>query len=437
MDRLPPEISLLIFQAVPKSDLKSLRLVSKTIDMPAAKLLFTRVYASVHREDLDVLHAIANHPTLRSLVQEIIYSGVYFHTGSIPPEDELLQHNVDPSRQCYLAHMEQQQKMLKGKHLHLDIAVAMISMPNIRKVTLTNHWYPPGDLLGPGCFSRRHPRDGDVRVGTPLSRAYPRFAKEPCGVPLRSGSRTYPRLNIDYGFTVMCSAMKLACTSIQQLSVDYFVDCYQSDRRLTRGISPGSFLFSSHDLELCYAAFSQLRKISFSLCPASTDYERNILMEGNIATVLAAATELKELRFDFTCDSNDVPLEKFLGTHVWPQLRSISLLNKEMSEDELVALLKRHCKTLKVLCLDSCELYGGTWASAAQKMCQWLALESATFFDLIEREGPCRQKILCDQLAKYVLSGEWHSIYDENYRPQTPIIARTSYHDWDDSGDDF
>ncbi|OAA34217.1 F-box domain, Skp2-like protein [Metarhizium rileyi] len=422
MDELPPEVSLLIFQVVPKSDLKSLRLVSKKINMLATKFLFTRVYASLHHEDLDVLHAIARHPTLSTLVKEIVYSGVYFHMYEIGPEDEFLQHKDDPGRQYYLAHVEQQEEMLKQRHHdEVIIFIALSLMPNIRRVTLTNHWCPTRDLLGTGYSIpgyAKPPRD--VKVGGPLSRAYPPSAKEPSGLPLQRGLRKHCRMNIDYGFRVMYRAMNLARPSIQELSVDYYDDPCRSDRLLTRGISPRSLLFSPLDLKNCCTAFSQLRKIAFSLCPASTDDEWDILMEGNLAAVLAAATELEELTFDFTCSSNDVPLEKCLGTHVWPQLRSIRLLHKEMSSDELVALLKRHCKTLKVLCLDSCHLYDGTWASAAEEMCQWLALESATFHYLIERDGLYRQMILCDQLEKYVLSREWHSIYDENYRPQTP-----------------
>ncbi|QLI70803.1 uncharacterized protein G6M90_00g069410 [Metarhizium brunneum] len=188
----------------------------------------------------------------------------------IGPENESLQHNDDPGRQYHLSHMEQQKEMLKGHRDEIIIAVALASMPNIRRVTLPNHWCPARDLLGTSYFSPWRPK---------LPRG------EPSGLPLQSGRQEHCRTNIDYGFKVLYRAMKLARPSIQELSVDYYDDLCRSERLLTRGIFPRSLLFSPRDLEDCCTAFSQLRKIPFSLCPASTDDEWDILMEGNLAAV--------------------------------------------------------------------------------------------------------------------------------------------------------
>ncbi|KHO10623.1 hypothetical protein MAA_11779 [Metarhizium robertsii ARSEF 23] len=67
--------------------------------------------------------------------------------------------------------MEQQKEMLKGHRDEIIIAVALASMPNIRRVTLPNHWCPARDLLGTSYFSPWRPMlPRGVRVGGPLSR---------------------------------------------------------------------------------------------------------------------------------------------------------------------------------------------------------------------------------------------------------------------------
>lgn len=61
MENVPVEIITEIFQNLWKNDLKSIRLVSKTLNAKSSRLLFTWAYASVHLKDLEVLSAMSRH----------------------------------------------------------------------------------------------------------------------------------------------------------------------------------------------------------------------------------------------------------------------------------------------------------------------------------------------------------------------------------------
>ncbi|KAI1402540.1 hypothetical protein F4819DRAFT_276391 [Hypoxylon fuscum] len=373
MERLPPELSLQVFKYLLKVDLKSLRLVSRNINSITTKLLFNRAYASLHLKDLEILSAISRHPTIRLAVEEIVYSGVFFHHGQHSDQES------GPGREYYYARIEEDKITLRDREDVTITCRALASMPNIRTVTLTNYW--PHDYA-----TRKSP--GNARI------------------------------NIDRGFSVMCRAVSISDLPVQEFSVDY---ASHHRNGVTAGLSAASFLLDPYELKYCCAAFRRLRRISLSLSKPKKDEEWDILMEGNVAKVLAAATELEELTLNFTIRSNNVPLEKYTGTHTWPCLRSLKLCEKELPQTELVGLLHRHRQTLKTLCLEEVNLEDGTWQSLVEETRQWLRLESVSFHWLGERVDPWNIKTpFCDELEKYMLHGESGPIYRPNYFPQTP-----------------
>ena len=74
----PNEIILQILKLLEKSDLKSVRLVSKTWTAFAAELLFDQVYVSAHSENLEVFSAITQHPLLSQYIKTLRYDAVDF-----------------------------------------------------------------------------------------------------------------------------------------------------------------------------------------------------------------------------------------------------------------------------------------------------------------------------------------------------------------------
>lgn len=438
MDYVPSELCIEIFGGISRSDLKSIRLVSKKLNALSSPLLFTRVYASLHLKDLEVLSAISRHPILSLFVKEIVYSGVFFHLSKIKAsrnvseEEPLSQYNLERGREYYRQRVEESEMILRDREDVAIISTALSRMPNIRMVTLTNHWRPTRDLLGKCSWSERFLGLVDLpegaRFGGPLSRVYPSYAKVPCGLPLRIGDPKTGGMSIDHGFRVMSRALSIANARVRMLSIDYFNDSSRSLRsRLTSGISPGSFHMSPRDFVHSCNAFRYLHKVAFSLWMENTDNEWDILMQGNIAKLLAAAEELEALTFDFNHTVDNIPLEKFLGSLTWPRLRSIRLFRKEMHQEELAGLLERHCKTLKVLCLDSVNLKSGTWLDTAEEIRGCLSLGFISLCELGERVDPWNVKTaITEHLEDYIIHGVSGAIYRPNYRPGTPTRFTTA-----------
>ncbi|KAI2630206.1 hypothetical protein GGS26DRAFT_102388 [Hypomontagnella submonticulosa] len=120
---IPNELIKMVGRYLSKRDLKSMRLASKTFKELLSEYLFTRVYASVHRADLNALRGISNHPEYRKYVQEIVYTGVYFRRAQLPDPTQPLpqflseeQHrqNCEIYRTCL---DEQEETMKTGEHL--------------------------------------------------------------------------------------------------------------------------------------------------------------------------------------------------------------------------------------------------------------------------------------------------------------------------------
>ena len=78
MTDLPNEILLEIFQHTEKRDLKSVRLVNKQWSYSSVDHLFTKVFVSLHRLNLEVFEKITQHPIFRTTVRTLEYDTIYF-----------------------------------------------------------------------------------------------------------------------------------------------------------------------------------------------------------------------------------------------------------------------------------------------------------------------------------------------------------------------
>ncbi|KAI4867647.1 hypothetical protein F4820DRAFT_445881 [Hypoxylon rubiginosum] len=281
MDKIPQEIMFQILERVCVFGLKKVRLASRIFYPVATDLLFRRTYASIHRQDLDVLSAMASHPTIRLAVRKVIYVGVYFHYLEISvdrtyPRDEW---EIDVGRQFYRACLREQEEMRKsGKDLAI-ISAALATMPNVRKVKFTNHWgyhsYPP------------------------FARSYNEFAAVPRGVPIRIGKGKYEYEPFDYGFKIMCEAISISSTQIEKFSTHYCRNYPSRPGKVVAkdGIVPASFVCSSRELEHCRNAFRHARKITLTI-DQSGPQDDSILQSDQAARVLTAAIDLQELAFN-------------------------------------------------------------------------------------------------------------------------------------------
>ena len=75
---LPSEVMLLIMESLGHRDLKSARLVSKLWRSWASGSLFTTIYVSANKVDLDAFTAITDDPLLSTCVRRLVYDGSEF-----------------------------------------------------------------------------------------------------------------------------------------------------------------------------------------------------------------------------------------------------------------------------------------------------------------------------------------------------------------------
>lgn len=84
---IPPEIRSPILSSLTNRDRKSLRLTCKVFEK-ITPLYLSRVFLSANPLDIEVLHAVADHPKFRRQVAEIIWDDARFITTPPPSEDE-------------------------------------------------------------------------------------------------------------------------------------------------------------------------------------------------------------------------------------------------------------------------------------------------------------------------------------------------------------
>ncbi|KAI1405358.1 hypothetical protein F4819DRAFT_482611 [Hypoxylon fuscum] len=407
MDKIPAEVAFIIIDNVSKRDLKSLRFLSKYFNTMVSLSLFKQVFVSVHLMDLDVLVAIAKHPSLRFVVHEFIYSGVYFrkclvteHAGSF----------TFANRYYHTRWTEQEETRRSGEDLAI-ISSALTAMPNVRKITFTNHWLPVHESDRNGYEKAFGAIDKEItytKSGGPLGRAYPPFVKKPKGFLLRVYDAGNHPIWIDHGFQVMCRALSISGRKIEDISMNYYTG-YIGGPNPNTGFAAASFLSSPRAFQHAFATFKNLRKLSFCYQPALGDL--NILQNGCIAKVLAAAINLEELNIDFNYCYPGARLSHFIGTSTWPCLHTLRLFQQDIQAAELVGRLSRHCNTLKALELSCIQLAGGTWLEVGLQLRNmgWRCLKSVTCEDVVEEDRT--KRIWWLELENCILGHDFNQIY--------------------------
>ncbi|KAI0882329.1 uncharacterized protein GGS22DRAFT_196030 [Annulohypoxylon maeteangense] len=412
MKSIPLEVLRMILKILSAPDLKQLRLVSSRLNQEASAVLFQRVYASSHREDLDVLSAIANHPTLSRHPRELVYVGVFYAR--------------DKRVEClsYLEGLERQDEMMTSG-LDVDIITsALIKLPHIRKLTFTNHW----------CWKSNPPMAKNF---------FPDYEERPGGNTL-----TIPQNEtlFDHGFKVMCRALSISGREVEELTMHYFSEKGSGhgdrDEPWNSGFYFSSLPHGAVEIERACNAFRSMRKIELSLSytwdPDLPDFWEDAC--AGLAKALGAATELCELTLNFNQDeledelsprseANELPLTAALTAQPLPKLRTLRLRYKYMQWEELVAVLKPLCGTVETLELASIYLINGSWRETAMELhkLEWKKLESTNFVDLrdgYDISGPPPEDIQDDLSRLYY--DRWDGVEDCMRRGDPNLISVNS-----------
>jgi hypothetical protein len=402
---LPTEILLEVFGFVNKVDLKSLRLASKKFNAIASSMLFMSVNASPYNQDLEVLRLISEHEDFRHYVREIVYFEVFFHYPEFTWLSEYIDTSHDPTLQ---------------PDVHVSfIAAALARMPNLRGLTLKNHWFPPRpnpsyyytpeEAESGRCYD--HKKDA-LLYGPRTSRGFP-----VAETYLRPGTNGVKREYVgwrcpagyDYGFEIMRNALAISNVHLLSLFVDYVANRYN---KYPGGLYLNTFLnMSPRDLEYTCNAFRHLRKISLCLAWDYGCIDSGIGEKYGLAKVLAAAHNLEELTLDFCADRwNEIGLKYTLGTSTWPRLRSLCLFNNVVDDEGLADLVFRHHKTLKSLQLWRIYLHGNWW-TWAERVQPWIStIERIEFApEWYRRRETCTALWMVPQCCfrNYLLSGHY------------------------------
>jgi F-box-like len=390
MDSLPTELILLVFRCLDKIDMKSLRLVSRRFGDIALSTLFTSVKVSPSVKHFEVLRSVADHPIISRCIRQIIYIESDFcrHVRLIT-EDGML-HLSYPESQ-----MQHETAAYKSLILQSDVHVntianALSKMPNVREAICRNVLSLDVDSDGSDIYFI--PEFNRATICDPrISRLYPKAGENQSRAAHVNNlyrdevkNFCYPN-RFNYGLSILCRAISISNTHLQTLSLG----CHDRNKLFDKSlydIYPATFvLMSPRELEHTCIAFQYLRKIylSFKFRPGGERDRSSITGNGigeNVARMLAAAKNLRDLRLDF----NEVRLEhgcftlkEYLGSCTWPQLQSIHLYEKNVKEEELTDLIYRHRSTLKYLSLKSVNLVDADWWTLARQIQPWVKLCSS------------------------------------------------------------
>ncbi|KAI1771189.1 hypothetical protein F4818DRAFT_215019 [Hypoxylon cercidicola] len=424
MDRLPTELMLNVLEKFSRQDLKSVRLAAKMFNPVSSKLLFKRAFASVHLKDLEVLSAISRHPTLRLAVCEIVYVGVYFHYPEVSEDrkTQLTSQQVADGRRYYRARAQEQEETRRSGEDVAIISAALVKMPNVRQVTLTNDLWRYDDV--------------------PLASSLHPFSVEPHGTPLRVGEGMHAQEPFDHGFKVMCKAVSISGRQIETLLTDYSDNISQDEYEhlgdiiLNIGIVPGSFICSSRDLQHYCNAFQHMREISFKL-DTSDPQKFHFLQANQVARVLAAATCLEKLTFGMDNETSIIPLSRVLGTHTWQHLHYLNLESITVKVPEFVGLLRRHSRTLKKLVLYFVTLAKGRWVDVAHMLqrFEWPVLASLESSYLYET--PSNVKAQGKEVANCIRGLKHGPIYEDALGGPTVVDDDSLMYDYSSSYDGY
>ncbi|MCJ1253279.1 hypothetical protein MMC24_001090 [Lignoscripta atroalba] len=454
---LPNEVLTLVFAYVYKSDLKSIRLVSRLWGALACVPLFDRVYISPRTEDIEVFRNIVGSYHCRSAIKELVYDTSHFDEdvqkdeylsrlvrqtfrlvnredwvgyteGSDPQIVELLnfaeEFGLQEHRQPSALAREQRSRLLnndivnRGFHYFCEnvdtersildcgeflasLCIGLASLCNLERVIIDDHWeVGHNDLpFNPSLLAPMRPS------GSPFARTWhPLF--------LQPSRRMQYCGDIDgiMVYHTMVRALSLSKRSIRELYV--YPSCFSSVPHLAYRADDGIRPMVVHNLN----AFRRLQVLHLPISVSShhVSYGTSFGIH-RFLTSMEALREL-DLHFDIWDDSRMSPFsfKKIFGEteHTWPHLTSLALAGIRTEDHELLRLLKSH--SLRNVKLCDITLTKGYWPSMIENV--RLCLPGIEVFEIAEPLGDYlgsdfmdlklwTRKNMKARIEKYILHG--------------------------------
>ena len=303
-------------------DLKSLRLVSKSISILATAQLFKTVIARFQSNGLSNLMAISRHPLLKHHVKSLLCEIDGPPNGYWNYEEETNLHTLTAAPTDILDNPWVLACLLDEAS---RLACVMANLPNIHAVHFTEMIETPEVESNVSDTSEPFTAFGDL-------------PDELQGQGVRA-------------FLAMMRAMSINSNSVTTLEV--------SDQ--LHGLHYSFLNLSGLDSHHVVAIFTNLTIISIYINTKSGEEKsQTILQQGNLSGLLSRAKNLRQLSLGFDQrPSEPVELANILGSTRWKFLRILNLTALDFHLREMRAFLDQH---RKITCfgLTNCTLHSGS-----------------------------------------------------------------------------
>ena len=396
----PTEIVSMSLQYLNKSDLKNARLVSKQWSGCASEFLFTKLFVSPHKLNLEGFVTIAQDPRLSKCVQELEYDGVHFspyitifqyftilwrQTGTITSANELGLKKFDPEIHIYLAFrngLEQNPKKSNGMMAQAWPACcgfafiqwgywkwmeearfekecteqktflnALISglqnLTRLKTVKVRGSWPSSAKFGGQGSRLARswtplHAHPGGIIAG---------------GIIAGSGSQAFKAVEDFRNLTFALS--KAQVTGVRDLSIECF-------------LPPPAFRFGLDQtpgfMGAGMSVYARLDNLKLSLpgwcANPSVDFYADL---HKVSRMLGSMTTLKRLELELPDDHINEPVNYFPYPMIfpkdghWPQLTAFTVRNLAIRTTDLVTLFMKKMPSVRHLTFGNVHLKDGIW----------------------------------------------------------------------------
>ncbi|KAL9582113.1 MAG: hypothetical protein Q9203_005631 [Teloschistes exilis] len=431
---VPLEVTLQIFQRLPKSDLKSIRLCCKAYSVLASKFLFHVVYVSTHQADIEILAQVASHPLLSKCVKQLRWDGSHFprrlsklayleglcrqlwdmfaqeppipHDSPDPQVNELIELAKDFMSMGKRQEIRRQtyrrlgncsfKSVTDGYHKFMEYAnrqdctstseeywnavgVSLSCLPNLQGVRIDSEWYKHSQLKSNTLQITTHREIAPT--GSPLARSWNVLHLRPLqwGTQSYRAEGTFTR-NGFFTFLNVCLLPEYFPQGVRQLKTKddnpALPASLFSSRSDFNTMFSQEFLSKYERIEILHLAIESDYSYTWSL-----DYEALSPLV-NLQALLRAMPQLKDLRL--VLPVNDPRAPRYNIEYIfpprpqpWQNLHRLEIRNLAVQTASLLSLLMVDVPNLRYLTFDSIQLLDGTWEQVVA--CMSLLLDLSSF----------------------------------------------------------
>ena len=394
---LPIELQIHVLSYAQTQELKSARLVSRTLRLAASIHLFSSVLVARRRVVLAVLDSISQHPEYFKFVKEIRIDGSFYHPYLATVKDTYQQINREPDfsdhtnftlrvpleyrspdeipedleeahEQAYIMYREyyeEQEALAQTREDFRIISESLARLPVVsRVILLPQRAYLPEEKYFAGIGSiklQRHERYYDhIRWHHTDGKMYSRTA--------------------GLFWCVMEALHQLHTGTVKHLSIGnkapshYLANAGLDVSHLdyeTMGIA------NPNVLPFIFRSLTVL-ELHLPCLNGSLTTIVNLFVQGKLSSLLAGADKLEVLKLCLSYQSDARRFETafssstgqpeptqtlrwIIGPRTWPKLRELSIMHLDVHDFELADLVRRHSNSLRKVNFSNVELLSGRW----------------------------------------------------------------------------